>query len=166
MGSTCMDFHVTSNRIKHKNLQFTFTAKVCSKNTYITNNYCINTNLYTFQKNPHSIPGKSDSFLMENARNGGHISWSFHHRFVQKYLRHALLHIFNVGSRHCKTYSAQSENKLNFRHRHNISVGYVGRLWKRSPPHSNHFRVKLRPNLSILIRMHMFLPHVSIHLQY
>jgi hypothetical protein len=103
---------------------------------------------------------------MENARNDGHVSWSFHHRFVQKYLRDTLLHIFNVGSCHCKTYSAQSENKLNFRHRHNISVGYVGRLWERSHPHSSHFRVKLRPNLLILTWMHMFLQNVSIHPQY
>jgi len=71
---------------------------------------------------------------MENARNVGHVSWSFHHRFVQKYLRYALLHIFNVGSCHCKTYSAQSENKLNFRHTpitsmSNLGLGLIFQSW-------------------------------------
>lgn len=126
MGSTRMDFHATSNRIKHKNFQFTFTAKVCSKNTYILQSITAYIPIYIPSKRILTAFLESDSFLIENARNVGHGSWSFYHRFVQKYLRYTLLHVFNVGSRHCKTYSAQSENKLNFIHRYNISVGYAG----------------------------------------
>jgi hypothetical protein len=38
--STRMDLHARSNRIKRKNFQLTFTAKVCSKNAYIYLDIC------------------------------------------------------------------------------------------------------------------------------